>query len=342
MKALVKYAKGFGNVGLRDMPEPTPGHGKVKVEIEYAGICGTDIHIYRDKYPSCPPVILGHEWSGRVVELGPGVDSVKLGDRVTSIPAEVTCGKCRYCLAGHIYQCKDRLSFGSGVHGAFARYGIVSANRIRLLPDNVSFKAGALTEPLACCVKAVSLTHIAAGDVVVLSGPGPIGLMTAQLAKLEGATVVLTGTSADKQRLEIGKQLGADLTLNVDQDDVDAIVRDLTHGYGADVILECSGAPAATRSGFQLVRREGKFTQIGLHEEPFQFDFLQILLKEVNVVASFATVFENWDRTLLLMGQQKVNLEAMVSDVLPLTDWETAWKRIEAREGLKILLTPVD
>jgi L-iditol 2-dehydrogenase len=341
MKALVKYAAGFGNVGLRDVPEPTPDEAHVKVAIEYGGICGTDLHVYRGTYRSRPPVTMGHEWSGRVVELGPGVDSVQVGERVTSIPAEQTCGKCRYCLVGHIYQCEHRLSFGTRLNGAFAAYGIVAADRIRRLPDGTSFKAGALTEPLACCVKAVAATHISAGDVVVVSGPGPIGLLTLQLAKLDGAYVVLTGTSADRRRLEIGRQLGADLTLNVETDDVDAIVRGLTQGYGADVVLECSGTPAATRSGFQVVRREGKFTQIGLHEEPFQFDFLQVLLKEVNIVASFSSSFESWDRALLLMDRGKLDLEAIVSDVLPLTEWETAWRKIEARDALKILLTPV-
>ena len=343
MKALVKYASGVGNIDVREMPEPFPGEGEVKVEVKYCGICGTDIHIYHDHYKSNPPVIMGHEWSGQVVEIGPGVESIKVGDRVTGIPAAYTCGRCRYCLEGHVFLCEERLSFGSGLNGAFAKYAIVLEKNIRHLPDNVSCKAGALSEPLACCVKAVIfLTGVSAGDVVLITGPGPIGLLAAQVAKAEGGYVVLAGTSVDKERLEFGKELGVDLTLNVETDDVDAALKDLTQGYGADVVLECAGAPAATRLGIDVIRKEGKFTQIGLHDHPFEFDFLKILIKELRVVGSFASSLESWDRTMTLFRQGKIQTEPLVSDVLPLSEWEKGFEKINKRDGLKILLEPED
>jgi L-iditol 2-dehydrogenase len=343
MKALVKYAPGEGNVGIREMPEPTPGPGEVKVEVKYAGICGTDIHIYHDHYKNYPPVIMGHEWSGQVVEVGPDVKTVKVGDRVTGIPAAYTCGRCRYCLEGRVFLCSERLSFGSGRHGAFAKYAVTAERNIRQLPDNVSFKAGALSEPLACCVKAVILlTGVSAGDVVFVSGPGPIGLLTAQLAKAEGGYVVLAGTSVDKERLEVGKQLGVDQTLNVETDNAEAMLKSLTKGYGADVVFECAGAGAATRLGIQVIRKAGKFMQIGLHDKPFELDFLQILTKELTVKGSFASSLPAWDLALTLLGQGKVQTEPVVSDILALSEWEKGFAKILNREGLKILLQPED
>jgi len=343
MKALVKYASGVGNIGVREMPEPSPGQGEVKVEVKYGGICGTDIHIYHDHYKNYPPVIMGHEWAGQVIEVGPGVERVKVGDRVTGIPAAYTCGKCRYCLEGQVFLCEDRLSFGSGLNGAFAKYAIVLEKNIRHLPDNVSYKGGALSEPLACCVKAVSfLTGISAGEVVLVSGPGPIGLLTAQVAKAEGGYVVLAGTSVDEERMETGKTLGVDLTVNVETEDVAAVLKDLTHGYGADVVLECAGAPAATRMGIDVIRKEGKFTQIGLHDHPFEFDFLKILTKQLVVRGSFASALDAWDRTMTLLGQGKVQTEPLVSAILPLSEWDKGFDMINRREGLKILLEPED
>ena len=343
MKAVVKYASGEGNVGIRDMPEPSPGKGQVKVEVKYGGICGTDIHIYHDHYKTNPPVILGHEWSGRVVEVGPDVETVKVGDRVTGIPPVYTCGRCRYCLEGHLMLCDQRVSFGSGVNGAFAKYGILPEKSIRHLPDNVSYKAGALSEPLACCVKAASLmTGIMAGEVVLVTGPGPIGLLAVQVAKAEGGYVVLAGTSVDEERMEIGRGLGADLTLNVEKDDVTSVLKDLTHGYGADVVLECAGVPSATRLGIDAIRKEGKFTQVGLHDRPFELDFLKILLKELKVTGSFGASLEAWDRTMTLFAQGRVRTEPVVSDVLSLSDWEKGFDKINKREGLKILLEPED
>jgi L-iditol 2-dehydrogenase len=343
MKALVKYASGVGNIGIREMPDPTPAAGEVKVKVKYGGICGTDIHIYHDLYKNNPPVIMGHEWSGVVVELGDGVKTLKLGDRVTGIPAAYTCGHCRYCLEGHIFLCPDRLSFGSGRNGGFAKYTVLGEKAIRKLPDNVSYKAGALSEPLACMVKAVEfMSNIIAGDVVLVTGPGPIGLLAAQLARAEGGYVVLAGTDVDAERLEIARTLGIDLTVNVQRDNVDQILKGLTNGYGADVVLECSASPAATRMALQVLRKEGRLTQIGLHEHPFELDVLQILMKDLTVRASFASSLEAWDRAMVLLGQGKVQTEPLVSDILPLSEWEKGFEKINKREGLKILLQPED
>ena len=187
MKALVKYASGKGNVGIREMPEPTPNPGEVKVEVKFCGICGTDIHIYYDHYKSNPPVILGHEWSGEVVEVGANVRNVKVGDELQVYHQVTHVGDVDIVCEGETALCNDRLSYGIGCNGAFAKYAVFAEKNIQRLPDNVKFRIGALTEPLAVCVKAVILvTGISAGEVVFITGPGPIGLLATQLAKVEG------------------------------------------------------------------------------------------------------------------------------------------------------------
>ncbi len=155
MLGLVKYASGPGKLELREIPEPQVIPGSVKIAVKAAGVCGTDIHIMRDEYPYSPPVVLGHEMAGEIVEAGAGVDEFRVGDHVTALPFAHTCGRCPHCLNGEPALCEERLSFGSGLDGAFAPYLVLPAHVVRHLPPGVSFEVGALAEPVACCVKAI-------------------------------------------------------------------------------------------------------------------------------------------------------------------------------------------
>lgn len=341
MKSLVKYDHGPVNMEVREMPVPTLGLGDVRVEIKAAGICGTDIHIYKDEYPYNPPVIMGHEFSGIVDEVL-GSDKYKTGDRVTGIPTTIVCGSCRYCNLGQHSLCGKRRSIGSGVHGVFTKYVVLPEWAVRPIPPHIDLTLGALSEPLCCCVKAVSIrTSVSAGDVVVVTGPGPIGLLTTQLAKIEGAYVILVGTSADTKRLELGAKW-ADETFNINTVNLSEIISDRTEGYGADIIFECSGSPAATKSAIELVKAQGTIMQIGLHGMPFEVDLFQAELKEITIKTSFAGSIDAWDRTMVLLGQEKIELSPIISDVVPLTDWEYAFRRLLDRKGMKILFEPVE
>ena len=341
MKGLVKYDHGPVNMEVRELPVPELKSGEVRVEIRAAGICGTDIHIYKDEYPYNPPVIMGHEFSGIVDEVA-DTDEYRPGDAVTGIPTTVVCGVCRYCTAGQHSLCDSRLSIGSGVHGVFTNYVVMPAWALRRIPEHLDLTIGALSEPLCCCVKAVSIrTSVTAGDVAVVTGPGPIGMLTTQVAKAEGAYVILTGTSEDRERLELGAHW-ADETVNIDEVDLLGLVRDRTQGYGADVIYECSGSAAATRSAIELVRKQGTIMQIGLHGAPFELDFFPAELKEIDIRTSFAGSLDAWDRTMVMLDQRRIELEPIVSDVVPLTEWENAFRRLLNKEGMKILFEPVD
>ena len=341
MRGVVKYASGPQNVEVREMPSPElkPGHAKIAIEV--AGICGTDLHIYAGEYPSNPPVIIGHEFAGKIVDID-GTDEFQIGDAVTGIPTTIVCGECQYCRAGQLSLCDQRLSIGSGVHGTYTKYLVVPTWSLRKIPAHIDMLSGALSEPLCCCVKGVSMiTTVKAGDVVVVTGPGPIGLLTAQVARLEGAYVILTGTSVDEERLNVGAQW-ADQIINIENTDLKKVVQDVTNGYGADIIVECSGSAPATRSAIDLVRKQGTIMQIGLHGSPFEIDFFSAELKEITIKTTFAGSIPAWDRTMTLLEQKKIDLAPIISDVLPLTDWKTAFDRLDRKEGMKILLSPVD
>lgn len=341
VRAVVKFANGPGNVELRDVPEPAVGPTQVKIEIKNAGICGTDIHIYKGEYACRPPVVLGHEFSGVIVEVGDNVTTFRVGEPVTSEPFAVTCGTCLHCRTGSPNLCQGRLSAGSGVNGGMTKYCVMPQERIHRLPAGLDISEGALTEPLACCVHSVNeLTGISAGDLVVISGPGVIGLICVQLAKAEGGIVILTGTSGDEERLRLGVQLGADHAVNLENQSVDVLVQDLSGGLGADVVIECSGAAPAVRDGLKLVRKGGRYTQVGLLGKPVTLDFEQIALKELRVTGGFGSRWTSWDKSLDLLSRGIVKVGPLISATLPLSEWQEGFRRFERRDGLKILMCP--
>lgn len=347
MKGLMKFDRGDGNMEVREINEPTPGQYQVKIEVKAAGICGSDLHIYHDDIDGVPinaPVITGHEFSGIVTEVGEGVTKYKIGDRVTSETSISFCGECTLCRTGRYHVCDNRRTLGYWYNGAFAKYTIVPQGLIHRLPDHLDFITGALLEPLACVTHAVTeQTTVKAGDVVVVSGPGAIGLMALQVAKAEGATVVVSSTNSGTfDRLSMAKKLGADYTIDVNEMDIVTFIKELTNGQGADVVFECSGSARAANTGLILTRKSGQYTQIGLFGKPIQIDFEKICFRELKVAGSMASTWTSWEKAIQLVSSGKVNTKILVSDVMPLSDWEAAFKKFEAKEGLKLVLTPVE
>ena len=343
MKALVKYATGPGNVALRDVKEPVPGPDQVKIEVRAAGVCGSDLHIYHNQIqiPIEPPVVMGHEFAGVVVTCGENVRHIQVGDRVTCETSATFCGQCLQCRIGNYNMCAHRKVVGYAVDGCFARYCVVNERQGHILPDNVDFVSGALTEPLACCVHAViEQTPILAGDVVVITGPGAIGLLCLQLVKAAAGLPVVCGTSQDAERLELARQLGAKATLDVTKEDLSAWLTTHTESQSADVFLECAGAPGAARLGLAVTRRGGRYTQIGLFDSPFELAFDLIAYKELRVTGALGQKWSSWRRALSLMHQEKVKTHVLVSHVLPLSRWEEAFRLVEEKQGLKVVLQP--
>lgn len=343
MKALIKRELGFGNLEIMDVEEPKVGKDQVKILVKYAGVCGSDLHTYEGKYKVKAPVTLGHEFSGEVVEVGENVDEFKVGDRVTSETTFYICGECEYCHSGDYNLCSNRKGLGTQQDGGFAKYVIARRESVHKLPENVDYISAALTEPLACSYHAVAKATIKKDDVVVVLGPGPIGLLTAQVAKDYGAKVIITGLEKDKIRLDKAKEVGIDFAVDIQHEDVKEIIKDLTNGYGADVVFECTGAVPAVKMGLDLLRKKGQYVQVGIFPtSEIIADFERIIQKEIKVTGCRSQKSSDWEPSLGLMNDNRVNAKALVTHEFKITEWNKAYETIKNGDAIKVVLTPID
>ncbi len=343
MQAVMKVAPGIGHIAVSDIPEPDPGPNQIKLKVHAAGLCGTDLHIYHDEFKACPPVVLGHEVAGEIVEVGKDVPRRLLGARVTSETYFRTCNVCRYCRDGHANLCLDRQSIGSAVNGGFAEYLVVPAQNVHRLPEHISYREGAITEPLACVVHGVLLAAptVRAGDLAVIAGPGAIGLLTLQILKASHATVVVLGTGADEDRLTLARDLGADYVANVETRNILELIQDVSlQGLGADVVYECSGAGAAAQQLLGLVRRRGRYVQVGLFGKSVAWDLDQVCYKELTVTGSNASTPESWIRAVHLLQNGTVKTGPLITHDFTLSQWEHAFQVFTQKSGVKALFRP--
>jgi len=343
MKAVVKYAEGKGKIELRDVPEPVPGENEVKIKVEAVGICGSDLHIYTWDIgiPTKVPFIIGHEFSGIVSEVGKNVKRFKGGERVTAENSHTVCGRCRYCMTGNYNLCKERKATGYAFNGAYASYCVVPEERVHLLPDNVDFITAALSDPSACAYHAVQeLTGVDAGDIVLITGPGAMGLFSLQYVKANGGVAIVTGTSKDKKRLTLARELGADVTVDRSIDHLSEIVSEMTGGEGVDIALECSGSKEAAKDCLNLLRSQGKYTQIGIFGHPITFDMDKVLYGEIKLVGSFSQKWTAWKEAIKLFSEGKIVAKLLVTDILPLEKWEEGFKRCFDGRAIKVVFKP--
>jgi len=338
MQALVKFAPGNGNMELREVPEPSPGNGEVKIRVKIASVCGSDLHIRHGDIgiPMRYPVVPGHEFSGTISEVGAEVPKDLIGQRVTGENTRTACGHCRQCANGSYNLCRERLATGYAFDGAFTQYVIIPLTRIHCLPDKVDFASGALTDPSACAYHAVTeLTRINSGDIVLVTGPGPMGLFCLQYAKANGALVILTGRQKDKRRLELGQKLGADFICLSDKAEKE--IMKISNKSGIDVAIECSGAEVAANLCLQTLRREGSYTQVGICGKPVKFDLDQILYKEVRFTGSFSQKFWGWEKALELCASEKIKVKPIITHSFNLREWQKAFDIFENGEAIKVI-----
>jgi len=343
VKAVVKAAEGAGHIELRDVPEPQAGPGEVRIQVHAAGICGSDLHILHGDIgiPMRPPFIIGHEFTGVIDSLGPDVARWQPGQRVTAENSRSVCGHCPECVTGNYNLCPERRATGYAFDGAFAPFCVVPQERVHLLPDSVDFITGALSDPVACAYHAVhDFFGVLAGETVLVTGPGPMGLLCLQFVKANGGVAILTGTSADAARLALGREFGADVTVNVEAEDLSAIVSERTHGRGVDRVLECSGAESAAQAGLELVRKRGTYTQVGIFGKPIKLDLDQMLYKEVRVAGSFSQKYVPWEQAIALMAQGRIRTRPLVTHLLPLDQWEMGFHLFDTRKAIKVVFEP--
>jgi L-iditol 2-dehydrogenase len=339
MQALVRFGKGPDDVRLEDVPEPSPAPDEVKIEVKAAGVCGTDI----GGHPGLrPPVVLGHELAGVIVEVGSACRARKVGDRVTSETTKSLCGRCRFCREGPPSLCIDRKGMASSADGCFARYVTILESSTHVLPAGVGFEAGALTEPLACATHAViEQAGVEPGEFIVVVGPGSLGLLVAGCCAVLDATVVVAGTAADADRLALAERLGATRTVNVEAERLPGVVRSMTEGYGADTVFECSGAAAAVPDALACARKRGRYVQAGILHENVALDFDDVFFaRELTLAGSHTSNPVSWTLALNLLAAGKVDLEPLITATLPLGEWERAFELMRSRRAVKVLLKP--
>jgi L-iditol 2-dehydrogenase len=328
VRGVTKLAPGPGNVAVADRPEPEPKPGYVVLEVVGGGICGTDLHIADGEYETVTPVTMGHEVSGIVSSVGQEVDESWLGTRVVSETYFSTCGRCDFCLAGRTNLCSERRSIGTHVDGAFAPLLQVPTSNLHRIPDWLEGHAAALAEPLACvCHSLLDGSVIAEGSDVLVVGPGPVGLLAAQVARAAGGHVHVRGTPRDAARLAAAEDLGFETSSEGECPQ-------------ADVVVDCSGAESGIAFGLEQARRGGRYVQIGLAGKPVTIPFDHVCFKELTVTSGFASTPASWARALELVSAREVALEPLVSEVVPLEEWERAFEATRAAAGIKFVLDP--
>jgi L-iditol 2-dehydrogenase len=302
--------------------------------VQAAGICGTDLHIVDDEFRSWPPVTMGHEVCGIVAAVADDVDPAWIGERVVSETYFTTCGTCAHCRGDRANLCLERRSIGSAVDGAFASRLLVPARNLHRVPDGLASEAAALTEPLACvCQCLLDPAVVAPGDDVLVVGPGPIGLLAAQVALAGGGRVHLRGVERDAARLALGRELGCETTFAGHEPE--------EHALGEfDVVIDCSGSAAGISACLEHARRGGRLVQIGLAGKPVAVPFDEICFRELTVTSGNASTPRSWRRALALLEAGAVRLEPLVSDVVPLAEWERAFETARAGAAVKVVIDP--
>lgn len=315
MKASVYL--GPEQVGLQEIEEPTLADGQVMIQVARAGLCGTDLHIYQghmDKRVQIP-LVMGHEMCGEVVDVRGDV-SAKIGDRVVVEPT-VSCGTCAACRRGHRHICQNLNFLGIDSPGAFQAYWAVPADRLHHVPPELDDDAGALIEPLAVAVHDVRRAQVELGDRAVVIGGGPIGMLVAMAARLDGAEVVIS--EVNPFRVEKAKTLGFEAVNPTEVDLVD-YVNEWTDGAGVDLVFEVSGHPAGAQVMTELLRVRGKVALVGVHASPPAVDLHKFFWRELSLVG--CRVYEpiDFERAIRLAAAGTLDVKALITDTLPLAD----------------------
>jgi len=300
---------------------PQPGPGEVLLKVEVASICGTDVKVLHRTLQGQPTgeFIMGHEYAGTVAALGPDVDEFQIGERV-AVEVHKGCERCENCIKGWYTSClnygnlaKGHRAKGLTCDGGFAEYAVNHINTLYRLPDNLTFEQACMVTTAASPLWAIDLIGgYVAGETVLILGPGPIGLIAVQLCKALGAErVILSGTR--DSRLEVGKRLGADFTINVRTENLADRIREITRGKGADSVLECAGGPTSMQEALENVKRGGRIGVVAWYTGPVQVDMNLAVRSNVRIYAARGEGGMNCGRSLALMSAGKITADAIIT-----------------------------
>lgn len=320
---------------LREVPVPDIGPDDILMKVWGSGVCGSDVHILKDEHPYSPPVIIGHEFSGVVEKVGENVKELKVGDRVVA-DLETEQGR-----------------LGVDIDGSYARYMRVPSYLVHVLPENVTLEEGVLVEPVVAVSHALlERTKINPADFVVILGPGPIGLVAVEVAKLFSPRgIAITGLYTDEHRLEVARELGVDYTF-FSEDDPEEKILELTDGVGADVVLDCSGGEEAITQATRMIKTGGWITILGLWGRKITANIDNIPYNNLTVRGSWGWAgmesgkaeirsragSQSWERAMRILALGEINLKSLVTHTLPLTEWREALRICENKKGVKVIL----
>jgi threonine 3-dehydrogenase len=326
-----------------DVPEPTAGPGEVRIRVLRAGLCGTDLHLedWDDWAASTvePPLVLGHEFYGEVVELGEGVTSVEVGQRVSG-EGHVVCGRCRNCRAGRRHLCIHTLGVGVNRDGAFADFVVIPESNVWVQPDDLDPDLGAVFDPLGNATH-TALSFPMAGEDVVITGAGPIGLMAAAIARHVGARHVVVSDVSDF-RLDLAREAGADLVVNAAQQDLGSAMRELGMREGFDVGLEMSGAPAAVEDLLKNMNHGGRVAMLGLPKDPYPIDWGRLITHMITIKGIYGReMYDTWYSMSSMLGSSELlrrRVASVITHRYPAEKWAEAFATARSGQCGKVVL----
>ena len=338
MKAAIYY--GPGDIKVQDVSQPRLEPDGILVKVKTCGICGSDMHPYKVGGVIGPGTIMGHEFSGDVVEVGANVKDFNKGDRVT-VAGYLPCGECYWCQRKQYYRCFKMQLLGYEFPGAFAEYVGVPLALLNMtvfpLPDELTYEEGATVEPLSVSVHAVRRAEPAAADTVVILGAGMIGQCAMQVFKAMGVAKVIV-SEISKKRLEVAKATGADVVINAAEENPVERVQEATSGMWADIVAECAGSPATFHQAIEMVRGSGKIVLVGIYEEPIKWEPAAIIRKNIKMIGCMGGSFP---RAIDFLRSRRVDTKPLITHEFPLDQAREAFEtQLKADEAVKVLVKP--
>ena len=333
MQAAVLH--GANDLRFQEVKRPEPGLGEVLLRVHRCGICGTDSHIVKGRFPAPNlPLIIGHEFAGEVAAVGAGVDYVKEGDRATA-DINIACGHCWYCRNNQKLFCAQVRQLGVHDHGGMAEYVVVPAGNVYILPKEMPYDHAAFIEPLACAIHGQKRIGIEVGETVLILGAGPMGLAHAALSKQRGAGLVMI-SEPNVGRRERAHRIGTDLEVDPTVPEFIEAIMQATDGRGADVVIEAVGSPVTYGQAFQLVRRGGRILAYGAAAQDAVVPMkpFDVYAKELTIVGSYAGTYETWPQAISLISGGRFDPSKIIDSVRPLSDVVAALESLDRDKSI--------
>ncbi|AQQ00393.1 L-threonine 3-dehydrogenase [Pseudoalteromonas aliena] len=338
MKALSKL-KAEPGIWMTDAPKPEVGHNDLLIKIRKTAICGTDVHIYKwDEWASKTiptPMVVGHEYVGEVVDMGQEVRGFKVGDRVSG-EGHITCGHCRNCRAGRVHLCRNTTGVGVNREGAFAEYLVIPAFNAFKIPDNISDELASIFDPFGNAVH-TALSFDLVGEDVLITGAGPIGIMAAAVAKHVGARHVVI-TDVNEYRLDLARKMGASRAVNVANEKLEDVIKELGMTEGFDIGLEMSGVPSAFNSMLNNMNHGGKIAMLGIPPSDMAVDWNQVIFKGLVIKGIYGReMFETWYKMASLI-QSGLDLNPIITHQYSVDDFQAGFDMMISGQSGKVIL----